>query len=172
MLILNHDPRWATMFVTEKARLEQALGVSALRVEHHGSTAVRGLPAKPIIDIQISVESLRPLEPLVRALSAVGYIHVQHRDDARCPFFHQPAQWPHTHHVHLVEAGGEEEARTLAFRDYLRTHSDVADEYARLKRELAGRFDASTVAGREAYAEAKSEFIERVTSAALRALRS
>src|SRR6187397_1052312 len=104
------------MFAAEKARLERALGTLAQRIDHHGSTAVPGLAAKPIIDIQISVASLQQLDIFVAPLSLLGYVHLPHADDARCPFFHRPADWPHTYHVHLVEAGGEDEARTLAFR--------------------------------------------------------
>ena len=57
--------------------------------------------------------------------------------------------------------------RTLVFRDYLRASPDTATEYERLKRQLASEADVSTPGGREAYAAAKSEFVERVTTAAL-----
>jgi GrpB-like predicted nucleotidyltransferase (UPF0157 family) len=155
------------MFAAEKIRLEQALGSAALRVEHHGSTSVPGLAAKPIIDIRVSVAALEPLDRFVDALATLGYVHVPHADDERCPFFHRPADWPHTHHVHLVEADGVEERWTLAFRDYLRASRDIATEYERLKRQLASKSDASTAVGREAYAAAKSPFVERITRAAL-----
>src|SRR5579871_3333339 len=150
------------MFDRERARLAAALGAMALRIEHHGSTAVPGLAAKPIIDIQISVASLVPLQPLVDPLTRLGYVHVPHADDAFCPFLHRPSAWPHTHHVHLVEAGGAEERRTLAFRDHLRTHPDAAREYERLKRMLAARTDAADAASREAYAVGKTAFIEGI----------
>ena len=84
-----------------------------------------------------------------------------------CPFFHRPARWPHTHHVHLVEAGGDEERRTLAFRDYLREHEPVARQYETLKRALAGQFGERDASSREAYANAKGDFIARVVSRAL-----
>lgn len=171
--ISSYDPRWPGMFADEQFRLASALGSRAHLIEHHGSTAVPGLAAKPIIDIQVSVESLHPLDVFIAALLPLGYVHVPHTDDVRCPFFHRPADWPHTHHVHLVAAGGEEEARTLAFRDYLRSHPEVAAEYEQLKRRLALNADGGTFAGREAYAAAKSAFVERVTRLALqRVLRS
>ena len=146
MIVQPYDPQWPSRFAAEKLRLAEALGSLAQRIEHHGSTAVPGLAAKPIIDIQVSVASLQPLDPFIAALSSLGYVHVAHDDDVRCPFFHRPALWPHTHHVHLVLAGGEEEARTLAFRDYLRSHRDVAEEYEHLKRQLARHADAAPVA--------------------------
>ena len=162
LTIVDYDPRWPAMFEAERARLAAAMGDLAIRIEHNGSTAVPGLAAKPIIDLQISVVSLTPLVPLVARLTPLGYVHVPHADDAFCPFLHRPATWPHTHHVHLVEAGGVEERRTLAFRDHLRTHIGAAREYERLKRELASRTDADDPASRDAYAHAKTDFIERI----------
>ena len=160
--IVDYDPAWPAAFEGERERIAAALGRLALRIEHHGSTSVPGLAAKPIIDIQISVASLQPLQPYLDRLTPLRYVHVPHADDAFCPFLHRPAAWPHTHHVHLVESGGEEERRTLAFRDYLRTHDAAAREYERLKREMAARTDAGDPAAREAYARAKSAFVERI----------
>ena len=161
-MIVDYDPRWPALFEAERASIAASMGGLAVRIDHHGSTSVPRLAAKPIIDIQVSVLSLQPLAPLVAALASIGYVHVPHEDDARCPFLHRPASWPHTHHVHLVEAGGLEERRTLAFRDYLRAHHDAAREYERLKRALAARIDAVDPASREAYAAAKSDFVERI----------
>src|SRR6185503_18567304 len=165
--IAPYDPSWPAMFEAEAVRLHRVLGPLALRIDHHGSTAVPGLAAKPVIDIQISVATLRPLESYGRPLESLGYLHVPHVDDAVCPFFHRPSQWPHSHHVHVVEAGGEEERRTLAFRDFLRDHVEFKREYAELKRALAVRYDGDLPADREAYAMAKSEFIDRILSLAL-----
>ena len=165
--IVPYDPTWPALFEAERARIAAALGGIARRIEHNGSTAVPGLAAKPIIDIQISVERLRPLTAYAPALEALGYVHLSHADDAFAPFFFRPAAWPHTHHVHVVEAGGAEEARTLAFRDALRAHPALAREYAALKHELAARFGGADAASREAYATAKSAFIEGVIERSL-----
>lgn len=162
MIVVPYDPRWPVEFEAERGRIRVALGALALRIDHHGSTAVPGLAAKPIIDIQVSVERLHPLELYVVGLVRIGYRHLPHADDAFCPFFHRPDTWPHTHHVHIVEAGGEEERRTLAFRDYLRAHVEVAREYVALKEKLADQFDGDSLLSREAYADAKSEFIASV----------
>ena len=167
MIIAAYDPRWPHEFEAERARIGHALGALALRIDHNGSTAVPGLAAKPIIDIQISVARLDSIATYAERLAPLGYVHMPHGDDAVCPFFHRPAQWPHTHHVHLVEAGGDEERRTLAFRDYLREHEPVAREYETLKRALAGEFSESDASSREAYANAKRDFIARVVSLAL-----
>lgn len=165
--IAPYDPTWVRAFAIERGRIVRVLGEIALRIDHHGSTAVPGLAAKPVIDIQVSVRNLQPMSAYGAALADLGYVHVPHADDAVCPFFHAPSEWPHTHHVHVVEAGGSEERRTLAFRDYLRQHADVARAYAALKRRLASTHGASGPAGREAYTDAKTEFITRVTKRAL-----
>ena len=167
--IVPYDPQWPAEFAAEAERLAGALGPLALRIEHNGSTAVPGLDAKPIIDIQISVASLDPLTIYRERLGAVGYVHVPHQDDAFCPFFHRPAEWPHTHHVHLVVMGGSEEQRTLAFRDYLRDHPDTAREYRRVKQDLAARHGGRDGGSREAYSVAKSAFVERTVALALNA---
>jgi len=164
--IVPYDPNWPNVFTAERDRIAAALGDVALRIDHNGSTSVAGLAAKPIIDIQVSVRRLQPLETFAAPLRSLGYVHVPHADDSFCPFFHQPATWPHTHHVHVVESGGAEEKRTLAFRDYLREHPETAREYEALKRGLASEHAASDFPSREAYAEAKTEFITYITERA------
>src|SRR5262245_33351793 len=104
--IVPYDPGWVRQFEEERARLQATLGEVALRIEHHGSTSVPGLAAKPVIDIQVSVQHLQPLARYAVLLAELGYIHVPHPDDAFAPFFHRPARWPHTHHIHVVAAGG------------------------------------------------------------------
>jgi GrpB-like predicted nucleotidyltransferase (UPF0157 family) len=165
--VVAYDPGWPAAFEAEAARLRAALGTLAMRIDHNGSTAIPGLGAKPIIDIQISVAALQPLPAYGGSLEAIGYTHVPHSDDSFCPFFHRPGQWPHSHHVHVVERGGREERRTLAFRDYLREHLAAAREYEHLKRATAARLEAGDAESRERYAQAKTDFIERVVGLAL-----
>ena len=165
--IVPYDTVWPQLFLAERGRIAAVVGALALRIDHNGSTSVPGLAAKPIVDIQVSVERLHPVEAYAPQFAQLGYVHVPHPDDAFCPFFHRPAAWPHTHHVHVVQAGGDEERRTLAFRDYLRDHSDSAREYADLKHRLAPRFIATELSSRQAYADAKTSFINCVVARAL-----
>jgi GrpB-like predicted nucleotidyltransferase (UPF0157 family) len=169
MQIATYDPRWVLEFESERDRIRQTLGELACRIDHNGSTAVPGLEAKPVIDTQISVKQLRPIGAYADPLSGLDYVHVPHADDAICPFLHRPRQWPHTHHIHVVQSGGDEERRTLAFRDFLRDHEDAAREYATLKKQLAALVDANDAASRERYAKGKSGFIEHVVKVALAA---
>ena len=166
--IVPYDPAWGGAFVREEARIRKAVGPLALRIDHHGSTAVPGLAAKPVIDIQVSVADVAAIDTYRQPLQSIGYTHVPHPEDAFCPFFHRPAHWPHTHHVHVVRVGGAEERRTLAFRDYLRDHPAEAQAYAELKVRLAARFSAESFESRQGYANAKTEFVERLVATALR----
>ncbi|HEX9249948.1 MAG TPA: GrpB family protein [Gemmatimonadaceae bacterium] len=167
--VVPYDADWPRAFRVERERIAAALGILALRIDHNGSTSIPGLAAKPIIDIQISVKQLHPIQAYAPGLAQLDYVHEPHPDDAFCPFFHRPPAWPHTHHVHVVEAGGDEERRTLALRDYLREHSDEARKYEELKRRLAPQYDATDLSSRQRYADAKTEFITGVIERAFAA---
>src|SRR5262245_44536409 len=95
LVVLPYDSAWPMHFEAERKRLHATLLGLALRIDHHGSTAVPGLAAKPVIDIQISVRTLEPIDTYRVPLQTLGYHHVPHADDAFCPFFHRPEVWPH-----------------------------------------------------------------------------
>lgn len=164
--IVPADPGWPARFESEAGRIRRALP-SATRIDHVGSTAVADLAAKPVVDIQVSVPQLHPLGPIIEALASIGYTHRPSLEDRDYPFFHLPSRWPHEFHAHVCEAGGREERRTLAFRDYLRDHPDTSAAYEHEKRRLAACFDFMNPEAREAYAEAKTAFIEPVVERAL-----
>jgi GrpB-like predicted nucleotidyltransferase (UPF0157 family) len=166
--IVPYDPAWPAIFDAEAAGVRQALGALAMRVEHVGSTAVPGLAAKPIIDLQVSVPSLEPMGRYVELLASGGYGHIPlGQFDLVYPFFQKPVEWPCTHHVHLCVLGSEQEDNHLAFRDYLRTHPLIAGEYLELKRGLAALHHGTTLESRERYSLSKTEFIARVLKRAL-----
>jgi GrpB-like predicted nucleotidyltransferase (UPF0157 family)/RimJ/RimL family protein N-acetyltransferase len=164
-----YNPDWVRAFACERSMLAQALSELALRIEHVGSTAVPGLAAKPVVDIQVSVRDLSDFAMLTARLAALGYHHVPLGDfDRVYPFFQKPAGWPADFHVHLCAAGGEQERRHLAFRDHLRRHPGVAADYLALKHRLAGEFAGDTFASREQYSLAKSGFVEAILAQVFR----
>jgi GrpB-like predicted nucleotidyltransferase (UPF0157 family) len=165
--IASYSPLWAREFELEAAVLRNTLVEFALRVEHVGSTAVPGLAAKPVIDIQISVKSLAPFEIFEEALARLGYRFVSLGEfDRVYPWFAKPGGWPSTHHVHLCVSGEEQEARHLAFRDCLRSNPDQALRYEALKRKLATEHRGKSLASIESYSLAKTEFIESALASA------
>lgn len=160
----EYDSRWPERFDEEAARIRNALGDVAVRIEHVGSTAVPGLGAKPIIDIQVSVASMEPRASYVEPLTDLGYSFVLDPVVVDHEYFSQDEGGIRTHQVHVCLAGGEWERRHLTFRDYLRQHADVAADYERLKRDLASRHPRDVYT----YVDAKTEFITKVEERALR----
>ena len=164
-----YDPAWERRFTDEAATLRSAFGTLARRIEHVGSTAVPGLIAKPVIDIQVSVISLASLEPFVVVMRELGYAHLPDPDpifERSYPYFHKPVVWPHSHHVHLCEEGGVLEQRHLLFRDCLRASASVREQYAALKRELARAHQGKTHDERQRYSDGKTDFVRAVVEAA------
>ena len=158
--IVPYDPEWPRLFEAEERRLRAGLGSLAITIEHTGSTSVSGLAAKPVLDILAGVAGDVPLAPYIASFVAAGYIHRGEQDVPGREFFRRGD--PRAYHIHLTRIGSPFWHEHLAFRDYLRTHPDVRNEYARLKYALAARFPND----RNAYIEHKAPFIRRVVSLA------
>jgi GrpB-like predicted nucleotidyltransferase (UPF0157 family) len=157
--LVPHDPRWQAAFETERARLAAALGPVARGIEHYGSTAVPGLPAKPIIDILVGVSPLADWERCHDPLLALGY---DYAENAGVPGHHifgrGRDRTERTHLVHVVEFGGESWRSNLAFRDALRADAALRADYLALKTRA---IDAAPQ-GRAAYNALKGKAIARM----------
>jgi GrpB-like predicted nucleotidyltransferase (UPF0157 family) len=148
--IVAYDPAWPERFAELGRELRGELGEVALRIDHIGSTAVPGLAAKPIIDIQVSVAAFEPLEAFKQPLERLGYQYRADNPERTKRYFREPpGRW--RTHVHVRRAGSFSEQWALLFRDYLRAHRAVAAEYETAKRSLAIRFRDD----RHAYTDAK-----------------
>lgn len=161
IVIVQYDPRWPAIYEEERLRVAAVLGAAAERIEHIGSTAVPGLSAKPIIDILVAAARLGPPVAYIGPLQRLGYTYFPILGNAHRHTFGRGT--PHTHHLHIVERGGEEHTRPLAFRDYLRAHPEAACQYESLKRNLADRFCND----RQSYNTAKSDFIRSIVARAM-----
>jgi GrpB-like predicted nucleotidyltransferase (UPF0157 family) len=158
--IVDYDPAWPDAFSREAARLLGLFERGVARIEHIGSTAVPGLGAKPIIDLMLGARELSDIEAVIPAIESLGYEYVP-RHEAEMPerrFFRKEKRGRRTHHLHAVEFDGAFWRDHLLFRDFLRSHADVARAYCELKVDLAGRFFSD----REAYMDGKDPFIKRV----------
>jgi GrpB-like predicted nucleotidyltransferase (UPF0157 family) len=152
--IVDYDPAWPAAAARELRLLGEALGGLAVRLDHVGSTAVPGLAAKPIIDLQVSVAALEPRAAFVEPLEAVGYLFVPYPDSPDYHFFGKPPERPRTHHVHVCLAGSHEERRHLAVRDLLRADPEEAARYEAVKRasvRLHPQDRLAYMAGKEAF---------------------
>ncbi|MCV3766699.1 GrpB family protein [Rhizobium sp. TRM95796] len=155
VIIVAYDPAWPEIFEALRRRIEAALGPIAIAVEHVGSTAVPGLPAKPIIDIDVAIAGDSALPTAIAALATIGYAHQGEKGIAGRHAFAAPAGLAR-HHLYLCAAHSAELRRHLAFRDRLRADAGLAAAYGALKMRLAEEFGWD----REGYTIAKTSFIE------------
>ena len=158
--IVDYDTDWPKKFETHERVIADALGGSALRIEHVGSTSVPGLAAKPIIDILVVVADSADESAYLPRLEAAGYVlRVREPDWNEHRMFRTPER---DVHIHIYSDGCPEIQRNLAFRDRLRRNDDDRRRYEQTKRELA----AKEWPDMNAYAEAKTEVIESIIAAA------
>lgn len=161
--IVPYNSSWPEDARIEIEKLTTVLPLNCIvDIQHVGSTAIPGLSAKPIIDIQIAAKSLEELKVIaIPALHKLGYEYWYDNPDPESMFFVKglpPFGEKRTHHVHIVEPTSKHWLEKIAFRDYLISHPEAAKEYERLKIKLAQQhtFD------REEYTHAKANFINKV----------
>lgn len=161
----DYDPAWPRMFAEESAKLRAVLGRLLVGIEHIGSTAVPGLPAKPIIDLLVGVRSLAQARArCIKPLEALGYNYIPEYE-AFLPgelFFRRTGETI-GHHLHVMEPTNPRWERLVVFRDHLRAHPRAARAYADLKRALAARCRDDIAA----YRTAKHDFVEKATEKGL-----
>lgn len=154
--IVDYDPAWPEQFAREADRVRNSLGGAALSIDHVGSTAVRGLAAKPVIDINLAVADSEREEAYAPALHNAGYRLV-----IREPDWHQHRMFNNaesTVNLHVFSKGCPEIERMKLFRDWLRANPVEATCYSKAKRALAAR-DWPDV---QAYADAKKGIVAEI----------
>lgn len=166
--VQDPDPSWPMHFEEEAARIRSSLGDQLVRIDHVGSTAVPGLGAKPIVDIQASVRSMVPRTNYVEPLRGLGYRWALDPWSDEHEYFSRDDGGERAFQVHVCLAGGDWERRHLAFRDWLRDHAEDAAAYERLKRDLADRHPRDIFT----YVDAKTDFIREIEARALSEARS
>ena len=147
--VVDYNPVWIAAFEEEAAILTAVFGQRVIEVHHIGSTAVPGLDAKPIIDILVVLDHTNDINSFDRAMEDIDYRVRGECFDATIPgtpgrfYFTKETNGVRSHHVHVYAKGHWEIRDTLAFRDYLRAHSNKATAYGELKRRIAAlhRFD-------------------------------
>ena len=157
VIIMDYDPRWVDTFSMLRDKISESLGGIPSKIEHIGSTSIRGAAAKPIIDIDLIVQSPESVPKAIELLGRSGYTHLGDLGIKGREAFESPARLPE-HHLYVVVVGSSECTRHLRFRDYMRSHPEEVNRYSELKKSLAKRFRND----REAYTEAKTEFIGEI----------
>ena len=153
--IVEYNPDWPDLFDKEKRFIGSIVTDFVYgTIEHVGSTSVKGLAAKPIIDIMVGVESLDASKKAIQIMENNDYCYHPYKGDVM-HWFCKPSPEVRTHHVHLIPFESKLWFERLAFRDYLRSHPIVAQDYAKLKRKLAIESNGD----REKYTQEKTSFI-------------
>ena len=162
--VVDYRPEWEKMFQEEEKKIRKILGKNCIAVYHIGSTSVKGLPAKPIIDIMPVVKDISLVDAHDPEFRALGC-------DCRGEFgipgrrFYAKGGDERTHHIHIFEKSNAAAVnRHLAVRDYLRSHPDTAREYAELKKNLAARYPHDN----DGYCDGKDAYMKELEQKALK----
>jgi GrpB-like predicted nucleotidyltransferase (UPF0157 family) len=157
--LVDYNPLWPQAFAEEAARIRAALGAQVLAIEHYGSTAVPGLRAKPIIDLQIGVADIDDGLLFIDPMASLGYDYAGGQGIPEHHIFGKGRA--RTHLAHVVVYQGDQWLRCLRFRDRLRSDPKLRAAYEALKLHLAA--DASNT--RAANTEGKTVFIREASRA-------
>ena len=159
VVVLPYDEAWESAFESIKSEIEAALGDLMLRAEHVGSTSVKGMSAKPCIDIDAVIRDYSVFDDVVKRLNAIGYIHegdlgIKGREAFKY------ADKPHlmTHHLYVCPEDSEELHRHITFRDFLRGNSGAVKRYSQVKEKAAELFPNDI----NGYIQYKSPCIEQL----------
>lgn len=165
VIIAEHNRAWAALYESEKEQLLQNIGAENIeRINHIGSTAVRGLPAKSTIDILVEIKPETDTGNLIKRMEETGYIFSPQPDNPPPHMMFLKGYTPEgfkgqAFHVHIRYAGDWDEIR---FRDYLKAHPETAREYGQLKLRLKEKYEHD----RDGYTQAKTGFIGDVMKCA------
>ena len=141
VVVVDYDPQWEKNFQVIRGELQAALGEIAIAVEHVGSTAVPGLAAKPILDIDVVIDQASDLPEAVERLRRVGYIHEGNLGiPGRDAFGYVGKEHLQAHHLYVCPKDSREFYRHIQFREYLRAHPEAREAYGQIKKEAARRF--------------------------------
>ena len=161
--VVRYDPGWPKEFQKEKKRLKGLLGRTARVIEHVGSTSIPGMPAKPILDIQLAVASFQVVPGLRAVLERHGYIYRGSAFRGQRLFVKGP-EARRTHHLHVMISNSKVWKKAILFRDYLIKDRASFDGYVQLKQGLARKFPSN----RGSYTNGKTAFVKKVVRLASR----
>lgn len=159
IILCDYNEDWPVLYSKEESVIVQITGNSIYKIQHIGSTSVQGMTAKPTIDILLEIRESADTEMLTENLIKAGYRYLKKPEN---PPPHMMFLKGYTDdgfvgqafHLHIRYPGDWDE--TL-FRDYLRIHKEVAEEYVKLKKELQKKYEHD----RDRYTESKTEFIKK-----------
>ena len=160
--VVPYDEKWESAFKEIKNEIEAVIGDIILGIEQIGSTSVKGLSAKPCIDIDVIIKDYSVFDIIVTRLEVIGYIHEGNlgiKDREAFKYTDKPHLMKH--HLYVCPEYSEELHRHITFRDYLRHNTEAAQKYSLVKEEAAKLFPNDI----EKYIEYKAPCIEELYKA-------
>ncbi|MBW8348456.1 GrpB family protein [Bacillus sp. IITD106] len=157
----DFNENWAQMFQDESQFLKTIFGNEIIKFEHFGSTSVKGLKAKPVIDMMCIVNDIEKIDSFNNKMHSLGYDVAGEWGIPGRRLFRKGGE-NRTHHIHFYQQNNPHIDRHIIFRDYLRSHPQEAEKYSNFKEQLAQKFDDT----RE-YSQAKNTFVKEMEELAL-----
>lgn len=157
VIVVPYDEAWKTAYENIKKEIETATGDLIIGIEHVGSTSVKGMSAKPCIDIDVIIKDYTVFDDVVRRLESIGYIHEGNLGiNDREAFRYENKPHLQTHHLYVCPQQSEELRRHIMFRDFLRSNPEAVRKYSEVK-ETAAQLYPDNI---DQYIEYKSPCIE------------
>ncbi|MDP3562352.1 MAG: bifunctional GrpB family protein/GNAT family N-acetyltransferase [Legionellaceae bacterium] len=138
--ILPYDTHWPNLFKDEAFRIQKALGACLKEIYHIGSTSIPEMPAKAVIDMMLVLDNVDDIHFISEKLIQLNYELIQRQIIPHVSFFTKRQEQAIRFHLHLHERGSPQINRHVNFRDYLIHHPPIANDYAKLKFQLAAQF--------------------------------
>ncbi len=158
-----YSDQWPLLFEKEASILIEIFGEEIVKIHHIGSTSVKGLKAKPIIDIMPIVKDINGVDRYDNKMKAIGY-ECKGENGIYGRRYFQKGGDQRTHHVHVFQENNPQIDRHLAFRDFLRAFPDVAEKYGALKEELSKQFPYDI----DSYIRGKNDLVQEIEKQALK----
>ncbi|NCC70380.1 GrpB family protein [bacterium] len=161
--LLKYQNSWVKEFQLEAKKIREILGDSVIDIQHIGSTSIPGMTAKPIVDIGVLVDSIDNIPFFVEKLSSIGYLYFPTMSSVERIFLRKGN--PIKYHLSIACPKHSFWNRNIMFRDYLRNHPELTEEYIQLKLNnisITPEIDFGDLSKSQAYNNGKGEFVQKV----------
>lgn len=159
VVVVPYDETWVFAFEKIKSEIEAVIGDMILGIEHVGSTSVKGMSAKPCIDLDVIIQDDSIFDEIAEKLGTIGYIHegdLGIKDREAFKYTDKPHLM--MHHLYVCPRYSEELRRHITFRDFLRHNAEAVQQYSFVKEEAARLFPNDI----NQYIEYKTPCIEKL----------
>lgn len=156
--LFDHSILWEKYAYETIIELKNIFGHTAIDIQHIGSTAIKNIKAKPIIDILVGINELNELDAFIEKLAQNNYIHRPFKEEDVLFVKENIKEETRTHHIHVVKYNSDIWNNQINFRDYLNHHTAEAKNYAKLKVKL----QKDNRNNRSGYTEKKEGYIIKI----------